>query len=142
MSVLRIFSPASEDLDGIDELLLRRRDLGQHATVRAAEAKFAVGLSIEPIALFVNGAVMPATEQGQIRERGGASVGPVTDVMALAETNSAAREATATVAMVERAPDRRRNRARAGGHLDGATVRAVLHHHPARVARQAPARFL
>ena len=70
-----------------------------------------------------------------------ASIGPVTDVMSLAEANPAARKAAATVAMVERAPDRRRDRAGPGRDLDRAAVPAVLHHHAARVARQAPGRF-
>jgi hypothetical protein len=96
--------PRSEDLHGIVGHLRRRRNLGQKPAVRAAEAKLAVGLSIEPIALLVDRTVMSATEQGEVRERGGAAVGPVTDVMALAEADTAAREATATVAVVERPP--------------------------------------
>ena len=44
----------------------RRRDLGQDLTVRATEAKLAIRLSIELIAFFVNGAVMPATEQREV----------------------------------------------------------------------------
>src|SRR5881296_2330386 len=119
----------------------RRRDLGQDLTVRATEAKLAIRLSIELIAFFVNGAVMRATEQGEIRERGGASIGPVTDVMALAEANPAAREAAAAVAMVERAPYRRWNRARTRADFDDTAVRVVSHHHPACVARDAPRRF-
>ena len=52
----------------------------------------------------MDGAVMPATEQSEIRERGGATVGPVADVMALAEANPAAREAAAAVAMLKGPP--------------------------------------
>ena len=98
---LRVVS-GSEDLHGIAEHLRRRRNLGQKPAVRAAEAKLAVGLSIELITLLVNGAVVPATEQGEVRERGGAAVSPVTDVMALAEADAAAREAAAAVAVMER----------------------------------------
>src|SRR5436305_40061 len=61
--------------------------------------------------------------------------------MALAEANPAAREATAAVAMVERAPYRRWDRARTRADFDSAAVPAVLHHHQARVARDAPRRF-
>jgi len=136
------FVPRSEDLHGIAANLRRARDLRQNLAVRAAEPKLAVGLSIELIALLVDGTMMPATEHGEVRERGGASVGPVTDVMALAEANAAAREAAAAVSVVERPPYRRWDRPGAGRHLDGATVPAVLHHHPARVARDAPGRFL
>src|SRR5206468_2143385 len=102
--------------------LRRMRDLGQNLTVRAAEPKLAVGLSIELIALLVDGAMMPATEHGEVRERGGASIGPVMDVMALAEASAAAREAAAAVAVVERPPYRGWDRPGTGRHLDGATV--------------------
>src|SRR5205809_91449 len=94
----------SEDLDGITEHLQRRRHLGQRPPVRAAKPKLAVGLSIELVALLVNGAVVAGTEQGEIRERGGAPLGPVTEVMALAEPAPAAWEAAAVVAVVERPP--------------------------------------
>src|SRR5437016_3368046 len=85
--------------------------------------------------------MVPATEQGQIRERGGPAVGPVANVMALPEADSAARETTAAVSVMQRAPERWRNRAGPGRHLDDSTVDTVLHHHAARVARQALRRF-
>jgi len=96
--------PRSKDLDGIAAHLRRWRDLGQEPPVRAAEAKLAVGLSRDLIALLVDRAMVPATQQGEIRQRGWAAVRPVTDVMALAEPNPAAREAATAVAMVERSP--------------------------------------
>ena len=43
---------------------------------------------------------------------------------------------------MERAPQCRRNRPRPGPDLHGAPLLVVPHHHPARVARQAPRRFL
>src|SRR5437016_8361324 len=61
--------------------------------------------------------------------------------MTLAEANPAAREAAAAVAMVERAPYRGRDRARTRADFDDTAVRVVSHHHPARVARDAPRRF-
>ncbi len=45
------------------------------------------------------------------------------------------------VPVVERPPKRRRNGPGAGADLDDLTIRGVPHHHPARVARQAPGRF-
>jgi hypothetical protein len=96
--------PRSEDLHGIAGHFRRRRDLGQKPAVRATEAKLAVGLSIELVALLVDGAVVPATEQSEIRQRGGAALRPVTDVMPLADPDSAAWEAAATVAVVECPP--------------------------------------
>ena len=42
---------------------------------------------------------------------------------------------------MERPPERRRDRTGSGSDLHDVAVPAVLHHHPARVARQAPRRF-
>ena len=72
--------------------------------VGAAETKLAVRLSIELITLLVDGAMVTAAEQSKVRQRSGAAVSPVTDVMALAEANAAAGEAAAAVSVVERAP--------------------------------------
>jgi hypothetical protein len=98
-------------------------------------------LSFDLVPLFVDGAVVPATEQRKIRERGGATLRPVTDVMALTERQTAARETTGSVSMVERSPYRRGNRAGAGADFHQAPVCVVAHHDPTRVARQAPGRF-
>jgi hypothetical protein len=81
---LRIVPP-SDDFHGITAHCRWRRDLRQKPAVRSAEAKLAVGPSIELVALLVNGAVVPTTEQCEIRERGRAPLSPVTDVMALSE---------------------------------------------------------
>jgi hypothetical protein len=63
------------------------------------------------------------------------------EVMALPERQPAARKAAALVAVLERAPQCRWNRARPGPDLHGAPLLVVPHHHPARVARQALRRF-
>jgi hypothetical protein len=91
----------SEDLHRISCYRCGSRHLGQRATVRASESQLAVRLSIDLVALFVDGAMVAATEHGEIRERGGAALGPVADVMALADANLAAREAAAAVPVVE-----------------------------------------
>src|SRR5439155_760369 len=96
--------PPSDGLHGIVGHLVRKRDLGENPPVRTAEPKLAVRLSIELVALLVDRAVVPATEQGEIRERRGAPLCPVTDVMALAEPHATAREAAAAVSVVERPP--------------------------------------
>jgi hypothetical protein len=57
--------------------------------------------------------------------------------MALAEPDSAAREAAPAVSMMERSPQRRRNRACPSADLQQAPVCVVAHHHTAGVARQA-----
>ena len=81
--------------------------------------------------------VIPATEQSEIRQRGGASLGPVTDVVALAEPNPAARESAAAVAVVKRPSQRRRDRPGLGIDFHDPAVPAVSHHHPAGVTRKA-----
>jgi len=96
--------PRSQDVHGITGHVTRRRDLEQRPAVRAVEPKLAVGLSIDLVAFLVNGAVVPATEQGEIRERSRAPLGAVTNVMSLTEPHPAAREAAAAVSVMERAP--------------------------------------
>ena len=96
--------PRSDGLHGIVGHLVRKRDLGENPPVRAAEPKLAVRLSIKPVALLVDRAVVPATEHSEIRQRGGTALRPVTNVMALSEADPTAREAAAAVAVVERPP--------------------------------------
>ena len=108
----------------------RRWDVGEQLSVRSPEAQRAVGESFHPVAFLVHGAVMAPAQHREIRERGGAAVGPVAEVMALAEREPATREAAAAVAVVERAPDRGRNRAGAGADFDDLAVGLVPHDHP------------
>ena len=68
-------------------------------------------------------------------------MGPVTEVMALAERQVAARKPAAAVAEVQRAPQRRWNGPRPSADFHDPPVWVVPHHHPARVARQAAGRF-
>ena len=119
---LRIVPP-SDDFHGIATHCRWRRDLRQKPAVRSAKAKLAVGLSIDLEALLVNSAVVPATEQGEIREGGGTPLGPVTDVMALPEADPAAREPAAAVSVMERPPERRRDRAGPGTDFHNAPSR-------------------
>ena len=95
--------PCSQGRDGIAEHLRRTRRLEQKPAVRPAEPKLAVRRSIDLVALLMDGAVVVAAEHREIRERGRASLRPVTNVMPLAEAPSAAREAAAAVSVVERA---------------------------------------
>src|SRR6266545_4638170 len=100
---LRVVTCA-ESPDGITEHCSRRRHLRQRAPVRPLESKRPVGPARDLVALLVNGAVMPAAEERQVRERRRAAVRPVTEVIPLAEADAAAGEAAAPVPMVERAP--------------------------------------
>jgi hypothetical protein len=92
-------------------------------------------------ALLVDRAVMPATQHGEVRERRRAALRPVAQVMSLTEREPTAGEATTMIAMLERSPQRRWNRPRAGADFHHAPVIVVPHHHPARVARETPGRF-
>jgi hypothetical protein len=81
---------------------IRERHFVQSSTVRTAEAKLAVCLAIDSIAFLVNRPMMPATQDGQVRQRGWASLSPVTDMMALSESHVAAGKATAAVSVMSR----------------------------------------
>ena len=96
--------PRSDDLHGIARHMRRRRHLGQKPAVRPSEPKLAIGLSLDLESLLVDRTVMSIAEQGKVGKRGGASLRPVTDVMALAEADATAREATAAVPVVKRPP--------------------------------------
>src|SRR5205823_7946662 len=128
--------PRRKGLDGIGGYRSGGRHLGQELTVRAPEPELSVGLSIHLVALLVDRAVVPATEQREVRERGRAAVRPVADVVPLAEREAAAGKAAALVPVMERAAKGRRDGPGAGADLDDLTIRGVPHHHPARVARQ------
>ena len=133
--------PLSEGLDRIRGHRRGRRDIRQRSAIRPPELERAVGLSIHLIALLVYRAMVPATEERKVRQRGRPALRPVAHVMPLAQWEAAAREAATVIPVLQRAPQRRRNRPRARPDLHDAPVLIVLHHHPARVARQAPGRF-
>jgi len=82
----------------------RRRDFGQGPAVRPHEPERAVGLPIDLVALLVDRAVVSATEQCQVRQRGRPPLRPVAKVMPLAEGKPAAREPAGPVPVVKRAP--------------------------------------
>src|SRR6266508_5169705 len=94
----------AESLDGITGHHGSLRNLRQQSAVRPPEPKRPVGPARDLIALLVHRPVMPPTEQRKVRERRQASVGPVAEMMPLAEADAAAREAAAPVAIVERSP--------------------------------------
>jgi hypothetical protein len=132
----------TERLDRISGHRGGRRHLRERMPVRPPESKSPVGPTLDLETLLVHRAMMPATEQREIRERRRASVRPVAKMMPLAIAHAAARETATPVPMVERAPQGRGNRAGPGPDFHHPTIFVVAHHHPARVARQAPGRFL
>src|SRR6266436_3502872 len=104
--------PRPQHPNGIVAPLRWSRHVRQKSPVRPAESQLAVRLSYHLKSFLVNGTVMPPTQHCEVRESGRPTLGPVTDVMPLAERDSAPRKPAPAVAMVQRAPDRRRNRPR------------------------------
>jgi hypothetical protein len=90
---------------------------------------------------FVHCPVVPSTQQHQVIQTGGAAVGPMVDVMGIAPSRRAAREATAAIAGVQRTPNGWRDRPGATAGLGHLAVSVVMHHHERRVARQPSRRF-
>jgi hypothetical protein len=80
------------------------RDLREKLSVRTSKPELAAGQSLHLVALFVNCTVMPTTQQREIGERRGAAMRPVMNVMSLADADTAAREATTVVSVVQCAP--------------------------------------
>src|SRR5262249_36872550 len=86
-------------------------------------------------------AVVAPAQHREIRKRRRPALGPVADVMALAERRCAARKAATAVPMVQRATYRWRNRPGSRTDFDDAPVRVVPHHDPGRIAREALRRY-
>ena len=116
-------------------------DVRHHPTVGRPELEFAALSALDLKVFFVNGSVVPATQQGEIGERGGAPLGPVLDVMGLAERKITAREAATVVAEGERSAHGCRNRACSRADLHDHAVGIVTHLHPVGITRQPLGRF-
>jgi hypothetical protein len=119
----------------------RRRHVRQQAAVRPPELERPVEQSLDLVALLVHRPMMAATQYRQVRQGRRAALRPVAHVMPLADSDVAAREAAAPVPMLQRPPQRGRNRPRPGPDLHHPPVLVVPHHDPACVARQPPGRF-
>ena len=109
--------------------------------MRPEELEPAIVSSPDLKTLFVNGSVVTPTQQDEVGERGGPTLGPVPDVVSLAERQITAREAAAVIAEGECAPKRCRNRASSRADLHDHAVGIVAHLHAAGVAREALRRF-
>jgi hypothetical protein len=81
--------------------------------------------------------MVTAAQQYQVRERRGATLRPVMDVVCLPKTDAAAWEAAAAVAVLEGAAQCRRDRASSRANFHNPSVSVVPHDNPAGVARQA-----
>src|SRR5262245_5385187 len=87
--------------------LRRWRNVGHNQSTRPPELKLAIRQSLTLVPLFVHGAVVTAAQEGEVRQGSGPAVGPVANVMALAEAH-------------ERSEERRVGKERGGGEAAGA----------------------
>jgi hypothetical protein len=87
--------------DGILAHGRRRRYLGKRPAIRSPEPEDPVGPARDLIALLVNGAMMPTAQKGEVRQRGGPALGPVLEMMPLAEADTTAREAAALIPVLQ-----------------------------------------
>ena len=62
-----------------------RRHLGEEPAVWPPELERAIGHSLDLVTLLVHRAMMPPTEQREVRQRREAAVGPVPHMMSLAQ---------------------------------------------------------
>src|SRR4026209_264711 len=95
--------PAADDGHGIRRQIGRPRHFWDDPAIGSLELKLAVRLAFYLVALLVDRAMVPPTQHGEVRERRRSAMGPVADMMALAEAHAAAGEATALVTMLKRA---------------------------------------
>ena len=72
-------------VNGIPRHCGGRRNFRLQSAVGPMEFQLSTGVPLDRVSLLVDGAVVSTTEQGKIRERRGAAVRPVPDVMTLAE---------------------------------------------------------
>src|SRR5207249_7742954 len=82
--------PRADDGHRIRRQIGRPRNLRDDPAIGSRELKLAVRLAFYLVAFLVDRAMVPTTEHGEVRERCRAAVGPVADVMALAEAHAAA----------------------------------------------------
>src|SRR5437773_8671250 len=125
-----------ESADRIGGHLGRWWDLGQGSAIRPTEPKRAVEPAMDSVALLVDRAVMPATEQREVRKRGRSPFRPVAKMVPLREADAAARKATAPIAVMERPPQGGRDRPSPGPDFEWPPVLVMPHHHPAGSTRQ------
>src|SRR6266446_8389343 len=97
-------------LDGICRNRGGWRYLRQQPAIGPPEPQRPVRLPRDLVALLVYCPLMLSTEEEEICQRGGPALRPVPHVMPLADPHMAAREATRPVPVLQRPPQRGRNR--------------------------------
>src|SRR5262249_42693768 len=113
------------------------RRVGNDPLIGPPECKRAIRLALDLIALLVDRAVVPATQEREVRELRGPALGPVMDVVRLPDAYAATREATPAVPAVQRPPESRGNRTGPGADLCHTPVRVMTHYDARGVAGQA-----
>ena len=92
--------PFPERVDGIIGSDRRRGNIRQNESMRCPEAQLAVRLTFDRVTFLVDRAMMATTEHGEVRKGGGPTLGPVPDVMTLAERHAAPGKPAAAIAVV------------------------------------------
>lgn len=82
---------------------------------------------LDPEALFVHGPVMAATEQDEVGEPCLSTIGPVFDVVRVTKAEPTAREAAASVPVIERPSDGGWDGPGLSAHVEHRTIRSVCH---------------
>jgi hypothetical protein len=123
---------------------LRRlpRTIEVHVTARIEEDRPALGPEPDPPTALVHESVMVAAQQQPIVEARLAAVSPVHDVMSLGESSSAAGEAASAVTNLQPAAQWPRDRACLPSQREDGAVGHLSNSDHARIARDAPRRFM
>ena len=93
----------AEGVDGIGAHGHGGWNVRQEPAIGPPESERPVGVTVHAIAMLVHCPMVSSTQQGQIRERRRAALGPVPHVMAFGHADPASWEATATISILQRA---------------------------------------
>ena len=111
------------------------RNIRQRPPIGPQKADDAVRRALDAESVFVDCTMMSPAQQDQIVETCTAAIRPVGDVVRITVPQLAAREATMTVAVLQRPANGRWHGPRATSCIDRGAVLVVHHEHVRRVAR-------
>jgi hypothetical protein len=107
----------------------RGRHVWQMVPVRPEETGPAVVLHCDSESLFVHGSVMTSAEEDKVVQPGGAAVSPMADVVRVAASCIANREAASAVAGRECPPDGGRDGPGLAPHVQYGAITSMTHDH-------------
>ena len=118
-----------------------RRRLERVSQGREKPRLFAGSNVVNPIAAFVHGVMMTSTEEKEVVETGLAAIGPVSDVVEVAESVLTAGKPTVAVPEEDRPLERRRHDAGLSSYIEDIADGVVSHGDLAPIAGEPPRRF-